>query len=158
MCHMLSVSLHMPNLWISQVFMHQWNKVDHYGQLEDICVLCHQASSHWGWDLLCWVSRRLVLLLHTHTQNMSSNLDCHHGTFPHNNFNNKRDQKANAAVKTYTVIINLTFSGLWTSVHIDDLRRSKKFVSDVQTLRNKHISDLFEDSPEGNSSKTFIPL
>lgn len=44
------------------------------------------------------------------------------------------------------------FSGPWRSVHIDDLRRSKEFVSDVQFLKNVRISDLFEDPPEGNSS------
>uniref|UniRef100_A0A3P9P4Q6 Uncharacterized protein n=1 Tax=Poecilia reticulata TaxID=8081 RepID=A0A3P9P4Q6_POERE len=39
--------------------------------------------------------------------------------------------------------------GHWTSVHIDDLRRSREFVSDVHFLKNLRISDLFEDPPEG---------
>uniref|UniRef100_A0A3Q4I151 RING-type E3 ubiquitin transferase n=1 Tax=Neolamprologus brichardi TaxID=32507 RepID=A0A3Q4I151_NEOBR len=38
--------------------------------------------------------------------------------------------------------------GPWRSVHIDDLRRSKEFVSDVLSLKNQRISDLFEDPPE----------
>ncbi|CAK6972178.1 E3 ubiquitin-protein ligase rnf213-alpha-like isoform X5 [Scomber scombrus] len=38
--------------------------------------------------------------------------------------------------------------GPWSSVHIDDLRRSKEFVSDVHYLKNLRISDLFEDPPE----------
>ncbi|KAK6320904.1 hypothetical protein J4Q44_G00078800 [Coregonus suidteri] len=38
--------------------------------------------------------------------------------------------------------------GPWKSVHIDDLRRSKEFVSDVQSLRNLPISQLFEDMKE----------
>ncbi|XP_008404832.1 E3 ubiquitin-protein ligase rnf213-alpha-like isoform X1 [Poecilia reticulata] len=38
--------------------------------------------------------------------------------------------------------------GHWTSVHIDDLRRSREFVSDVHFLKNLRISDLFEDPPE----------
>uniref|UniRef100_A0A8C8MEV5 RING-type E3 ubiquitin transferase n=1 Tax=Oncorhynchus tshawytscha TaxID=74940 RepID=A0A8C8MEV5_ONCTS len=38
--------------------------------------------------------------------------------------------------------------GPWKSVHIDDLRRSKEFVSDVQFLRNLPISQLFEDMKE----------
>uniref|UniRef100_A0A3B4U3I8 RZ-type domain-containing protein n=1 Tax=Seriola dumerili TaxID=41447 RepID=A0A3B4U3I8_SERDU len=46
--------------------------------------------------------------------------------------------------------------GPWMSVHIDDLRRSKEFVSDVHSLKNLHISDLFEDPPEGNSLNTFF--
>ncbi|XP_029904896.1 E3 ubiquitin-protein ligase rnf213-alpha-like [Myripristis murdjan] len=39
--------------------------------------------------------------------------------------------------------------GPWRSVHIDDLRRSKEFVSDVHTLKNLRISQLFADPPEG---------
>uniref|UniRef100_A0A8C2YVV7 Ring finger protein 213 n=1 Tax=Cyclopterus lumpus TaxID=8103 RepID=A0A8C2YVV7_CYCLU len=35
--------------------------------------------------------------------------------------------------------------GPWRSVHIDDLRRSKEFVSDVHSLKNRSISELFED-------------
>ncbi|KAM6938634.1 E3 ubiquitin-protein ligase rnf213-alpha-like [Lycodopsis pacificus] len=38
--------------------------------------------------------------------------------------------------------------GPWRSVHIDDLRRSKEFVSDVHSLKNLRISELFEDPPE----------
>uniref|UniRef100_A0A7M4G2W3 RING-type E3 ubiquitin transferase n=1 Tax=Crocodylus porosus TaxID=8502 RepID=A0A7M4G2W3_CROPO len=39
--------------------------------------------------------------------------------------------------------------GLWQSVHIDDLRRSKDMVSDVTALRNFTISQLFrEDTDE----------
>ncbi|XP_043986389.1 E3 ubiquitin-protein ligase rnf213-alpha-like [Gambusia affinis] len=38
--------------------------------------------------------------------------------------------------------------GPWKSVHIDDLRRSREFVSDVHSLKNLRISDLFEDPPE----------
>ncbi|XP_019338481.2 E3 ubiquitin-protein ligase RNF213 isoform X2 [Alligator mississippiensis] len=39
--------------------------------------------------------------------------------------------------------------GLWRSVHIDDLRRSKDMVSDVTALRNFTISQLFrEDTDE----------
>uniref|UniRef100_A0A3Q4I5J3 RING-type E3 ubiquitin transferase n=1 Tax=Neolamprologus brichardi TaxID=32507 RepID=A0A3Q4I5J3_NEOBR len=45
--------------------------------------------------------------------------------------------------------------GPWRSVHIDDLRRSKEFVSDVLSLKNQRISDLFEDPPEGKSPIVF---
>ncbi|KAK9519509.1 hypothetical protein VZT92_022235 [Zoarces viviparus] len=38
--------------------------------------------------------------------------------------------------------------GPWRSVHIDDLRRSKEFVSDVHSLKNLRISELFEDPPD----------
>ncbi|XP_029285155.1 E3 ubiquitin-protein ligase rnf213-alpha-like [Cottoperca gobio] len=38
--------------------------------------------------------------------------------------------------------------GPWKSVHIDDLRRSNKFVSDVHSLKGLRISELFEDLPE----------
>ncbi|XP_032428579.1 E3 ubiquitin-protein ligase rnf213-alpha-like isoform X2 [Xiphophorus hellerii] len=38
--------------------------------------------------------------------------------------------------------------GPWKSVHIDDLRRSSEFVSDVHSLKNLRISDLFENPPE----------
>ncbi|XP_072245329.1 E3 ubiquitin-protein ligase rnf213-alpha-like [Leuresthes tenuis] len=38
--------------------------------------------------------------------------------------------------------------GPWRSVHIDDLRRSKEFVSGVHSMQNVCISDLFEDPPE----------
>ncbi|KAL7397817.1 hypothetical protein ABVT39_028331 [Epinephelus coioides] len=38
--------------------------------------------------------------------------------------------------------------GLWRSVHIDDLRRSKEFVSDVHSLKKRRISELFKDPPE----------
>ncbi|KAH0629366.1 hypothetical protein JD844_011399 [Phrynosoma platyrhinos] len=46
--------------------------------------------------------------------------------------------------------------GLWQSVHIDDLRRSLDMVSDVTTLRNVTISQLFcgeeEESAESHKS------
>lgn len=45
---------------------------------------------------------------------------------------------------------NTLFSDPWKSVHIDDLRRSREFVSDVHSLKNLRISDLFEEPPEGN--------
>ncbi|XP_029582376.1 E3 ubiquitin-protein ligase rnf213-alpha isoform X4 [Salmo trutta] len=38
--------------------------------------------------------------------------------------------------------------GPWKSVHIDDLRKSKEFVSDVQSLRKLPISQLFEKIEE----------
>ncbi|XP_071394340.1 E3 ubiquitin-protein ligase rnf213-alpha-like, partial [Centroberyx affinis] len=38
--------------------------------------------------------------------------------------------------------------GPWRSVHIDDLRTSKEFVSDVHSLKNLRISELFEDPSE----------
>nr|XP_046247516.1 E3 ubiquitin-protein ligase rnf213-alpha-like isoform X2 [Scatophagus argus] len=38
--------------------------------------------------------------------------------------------------------------GPWRSVHIDDLRRSNEFMSDVHSLKNLRISELFEDPPE----------
>ncbi|KAJ8011123.1 hypothetical protein DPEC_G00054920 [Dallia pectoralis] len=38
--------------------------------------------------------------------------------------------------------------GPWKSVHIDDLRKSKDFVSDIQTLRNLPLSKLFEEIKE----------
>ncbi|KAM9745174.1 E3 ubiquitin-protein ligase rnf213-alpha-like isoform 2-T2 [Menidia menidia] len=34
--------------------------------------------------------------------------------------------------------------GPWTSVHIDDLRRSKDIVSDIKTLQNMTISEMFQ--------------
>ncbi|XP_062976188.1 E3 ubiquitin-protein ligase RNF213-like [Elgaria multicarinata webbii] len=42
--------------------------------------------------------------------------------------------------------------GLWKSVHIDDLRRSKDMVSDVTILRNVTISQLFSEDT-GNSAE-----
>ncbi|XP_073332592.1 E3 ubiquitin-protein ligase rnf213-alpha-like [Pagrus major] len=47
--------------------------------------------------------------------------------------------------------------GPWRSAHIDDLRRSTEFVSDVHSLKKRGISDLFEYPPEGNSSKNLFP-
>ncbi|XP_071342169.1 E3 ubiquitin-protein ligase rnf213-alpha-like isoform X2 [Trachinotus anak] len=47
-------------------------------------------------------------------------------------------------------------SGPWMSVHIDDLRRSKEFVSDVHSLKNLRISDLFEDPPEAMETEEHI--
>ncbi|MEQ2217916.1 hypothetical protein XENOCAPTIV_026010 [Xenoophorus captivus] len=38
--------------------------------------------------------------------------------------------------------------GPWRSVHIDDLRRSREFVSDVHSLKDRSIGDLFEEPPE----------
>ncbi|MEQ2259185.1 hypothetical protein XENORESO_008130 [Xenotaenia resolanae] len=38
--------------------------------------------------------------------------------------------------------------GPWRSVHIDDLRRSREFVSDVHFLKNRSIGDFFEEPPE----------
>ncbi|KAM4629855.1 E3 ubiquitin-protein ligase rnf213-alpha-like [Polymixia lowei] len=38
--------------------------------------------------------------------------------------------------------------GPWKSVHIDDLRRSKEIASDVHSLKNLRISQLFEDPPK----------
>ncbi|KAM9385416.1 E3 ubiquitin-protein ligase rnf213-alpha-like isoform 2-T2 [Pholidichthys leucotaenia] len=40
------------------------------------------------------------------------------------------------------------FQGPWRSVHIDDLRRSEEFDSDILSLKNAQISDLFEEPPE----------
>ncbi|XP_042369460.1 E3 ubiquitin-protein ligase rnf213-alpha-like [Plectropomus leopardus] len=42
--------------------------------------------------------------------------------------------------------------GPWRSVHIDDLRRSKEFVSDVHSLKNRRLSEFFEDPPEAMDS------
>ncbi|XP_060889951.1 E3 ubiquitin-protein ligase rnf213-alpha-like [Labrus mixtus] len=38
--------------------------------------------------------------------------------------------------------------GPWRSVHIDDLRRSKEFVTDVNCLKKLCMSEIFEDPPE----------
>ncbi|KAG5853532.1 hypothetical protein ANANG_G00026970 [Anguilla anguilla] len=38
--------------------------------------------------------------------------------------------------------------GNWSSVHIDDLRRSKDIVSDIKALRNISISQLFQDKTD----------
>ncbi|XP_041646892.1 E3 ubiquitin-protein ligase rnf213-alpha-like isoform X2 [Cheilinus undulatus] len=38
--------------------------------------------------------------------------------------------------------------GLWRSVHIDDLRRSKEFVMNVDSLKNLCMSEIFEDPPD----------
>uniref|UniRef100_A0A8D2LQW6 Ring finger protein 213 n=1 Tax=Varanus komodoensis TaxID=61221 RepID=A0A8D2LQW6_VARKO len=47
--------------------------------------------------------------------------------------------------------------GLWQSVHIDDLRRSKDIVSDVSALRNITISELFsEDKGKSVENHNFI--
>ncbi|XP_062362182.1 E3 ubiquitin-protein ligase RNF213 [Cinclus cinclus] len=37
--------------------------------------------------------------------------------------------------------------GLWQSVHIDDLRRSKDMISDLTTLQNLTISQVFSEDP-----------
>lgn len=44
-------------------------------------------------------------------------------------------------------------TGLWQSVHIDDLRRATVMVSNVTKLQNLTISQLFnaDDRPEGES-------
>ncbi|XP_036971896.1 E3 ubiquitin-protein ligase rnf213-alpha-like isoform X2 [Acanthopagrus latus] len=49
--------------------------------------------------------------------------------------------------------------GPWRSVHIDDLRRSTEFVSDVDSLKNQRISDLFKDPPDGMETEdhTHVP-
>ncbi|XP_035863121.1 E3 ubiquitin-protein ligase rnf213-alpha-like [Sander lucioperca] len=49
--------------------------------------------------------------------------------------------------------------GPWRSVHIDDLRRSKEFVSDVHSLKKLCISELFEDPPEAmeTEDRTGVP-
>ncbi|XP_037626449.1 E3 ubiquitin-protein ligase rnf213-alpha-like isoform X1 [Sebastes umbrosus] len=46
--------------------------------------------------------------------------------------------------------------GPWMSVHIDDLRRSKEFASDVHSLKNLRISELFEDPPEAMETEDHI--
>uniref|UniRef100_A0A8D3BWR0 RING-type E3 ubiquitin transferase n=1 Tax=Scophthalmus maximus TaxID=52904 RepID=A0A8D3BWR0_SCOMX len=46
--------------------------------------------------------------------------------------------------------------GLWRSVHIDDLRRSKDIVSDIKALQNMTISQMFEtrlSMPEENEQQ-----
>ncbi|KAK2835329.1 hypothetical protein Q5P01_015813 [Channa striata] len=47
--------------------------------------------------------------------------------------------------------------GSWGSVHIDDLRRSNEFVSDVYSLKNLHISDLFKDPSEETEEYNNVP-
>ncbi|XP_041861895.1 E3 ubiquitin-protein ligase rnf213-alpha-like [Melanotaenia boesemani] len=44
----------------------------------------------------------------------------------------------------------------WRSVHIDDLRRSKEFVSDVHSMKNLCISDLFEDPHEAMETEDHV--
>uniref|UniRef100_A0A8C5I3M9 RING-type domain-containing protein n=1 Tax=Gouania willdenowi TaxID=441366 RepID=A0A8C5I3M9_GOUWI len=44
--------------------------------------------------------------------------------------------------------------GLWRSVHLDDLRRSKELVIGIHSLKNMPMSDLFRDPPEGMLSST----
>uniref|UniRef100_A0A3Q3GTF4 Ring finger protein 213 n=1 Tax=Labrus bergylta TaxID=56723 RepID=A0A3Q3GTF4_9LABR len=46
--------------------------------------------------------------------------------------------------------------GPWRSVHIDDLRRSKEFVTDVNCLKKLCMSEIFEDPPEGNPPENFF--
>uniref|UniRef100_A0AAQ5Y0G2 RING-type E3 ubiquitin transferase n=1 Tax=Amphiprion ocellaris TaxID=80972 RepID=A0AAQ5Y0G2_AMPOC len=53
------------------------------------------------------------------------------------------------------------YGGPWRSVHIDDLRRSKDIVSDIKTLQNMTISQMFEtkmNQPEGNWLINYIHL
>ncbi|XP_069008985.1 E3 ubiquitin-protein ligase rnf213-alpha-like, partial [Embiotoca jacksoni] len=45
--------------------------------------------------------------------------------------------------------------GPWRSVHIDDLRRSKEFVSDVHSFKNLRISDLFQDPPKAMETEDY---
>uniref|UniRef100_UPI0037E99DD8 E3 ubiquitin-protein ligase rnf213-alpha-like n=1 Tax=Semicossyphus pulcher TaxID=241346 RepID=UPI0037E99DD8 len=45
--------------------------------------------------------------------------------------------------------------GPWRSVHIDDLRRSEEFVSDVHSLKKLRISDIFEDPPEALETEDY---
>ncbi|XP_034002602.1 E3 ubiquitin-protein ligase rnf213-alpha-like isoform X2 [Trematomus bernacchii] len=45
--------------------------------------------------------------------------------------------------------------GPWRSVHIDDLRRSKEFASDVHSLKNLRISELFEELPEAMKTEDY---
>lgn len=75
---------------------------------------------------------------------------------------NKLNERADnlTTVNTYISTLKMSvlfFIGPWRSVHIDDLRRSTEFVSDVDSLKNQRISDLFKDPPDGNSSKNFFP-
>lgn len=45
------------------------------------------------------------------------------------------------------------FTGPWRAAHIDDLRRTKDIMSDIQALQNMTISQMFETNmaqPEGN--------
>uniref|UniRef100_A0A3Q2E155 RING-type E3 ubiquitin transferase n=1 Tax=Cyprinodon variegatus TaxID=28743 RepID=A0A3Q2E155_CYPVA len=46
------------------------------------------------------------------------------------------------------------FHGPWKSVHIDDLRRSKDIVSDIKTLQNMKISQMFETKMETDDMYT----
>lgn len=41
----------------------------------------------------------------------------------------------------------LSPAGLWQSVHIDDLRRSKDMISDLTALQNLTISQVFSEQP-----------
>lgn len=53
----------------------------------------------------------------------------------------------------------LIFIGPWRSIHIDDLRQSKDIVSDIKTLQNMTISQMFEtktDQPEGKGIGSFL--
>ncbi|XP_067369794.1 E3 ubiquitin-protein ligase rnf213-alpha-like [Channa argus] len=45
--------------------------------------------------------------------------------------------------------------GSWGSVHIDDLRRSKEFVSDVYSLKNLRMSDLFKDPTDATETEEY---
>ncbi|KAM4761922.1 E3 ubiquitin-protein ligase RNF213 isoform 5-T6 [Cyanocitta cristata] len=42
--------------------------------------------------------------------------------------------------------------GLWQSVHIDDLRRSKDMISDLTALQNLTISQVFSEDPGGTKA------
>lgn len=43
--------------------------------------------------------------------------------------------------------------GLWQSVHIDDLRRSKDMISDLTALQNLTISQVFSEDPGGTKGE-----
>uniref|UniRef100_A0A8C3EPZ3 RING-type E3 ubiquitin transferase n=1 Tax=Corvus moneduloides TaxID=1196302 RepID=A0A8C3EPZ3_CORMO len=43
--------------------------------------------------------------------------------------------------------------GLWQSVHIDDLRRSKDMISDLTALQNLTISQVFSEDPSGTKGE-----
>lgn len=54
--------------------------------------------------------------------------------------------------------VTVFLTGLWRSVHIDDLRRSTIMASDVTKLQNVTISQLFKpaDNPERESQDSHL--
>lgn len=68
-------------------------------------------------------------------------------------------QKQLMGMQVIAVKYHLLFLGLWQSVHIDDLRTSKDMISDITSLRNITISQLFSEntgeSAENPESKKF---